>query len=139
MLRLHPEKRAKASELIHHAWLDGVVVQGEIDVIRRAEDDEARRKAGSGAGGASGSIGGAVARADADAMKPVEDVISLGTEEVSALPPALRLATPVPSSSAAKENAHGHGHGRTGSGAAVPMLQPLPPNGKVSSFCSAIC
>lgn len=44
MLRLHPDKRARASELIHHAWLDGVVVQGEIDVIRRAEDDERRRK-----------------------------------------------------------------------------------------------
>ena len=44
MLRLNPEKRAKASELIHHAWLDGVVVQGEIDIIRRAEDEEARRK-----------------------------------------------------------------------------------------------
>ena len=40
MLRLNPEKRAKASELIHHAWLDGVVVQGEIDIIRRAEDEE---------------------------------------------------------------------------------------------------
>ena len=45
MLRLIPEKRAKASELIHHAWLDGVVVQGEIDVIRRAEEEEARRRA----------------------------------------------------------------------------------------------
>jgi serine/threonine-protein kinase SRPK3 len=40
MLRLHPDKRAKASELVHHNWLDGVVVQGELDVIRRAERDE---------------------------------------------------------------------------------------------------
>lgn len=40
MLRLHPDKRAKASDLVHHNWLDGVVVQGEIDVIRRAEETE---------------------------------------------------------------------------------------------------
>ena len=44
MLRLNPDKRAKASDLVHHAWLDGIVVQGEIDVIRRAEEEEARKK-----------------------------------------------------------------------------------------------
>jgi len=44
MLRLHPDKLAKASDLVHHNWLDGVLVQGEIDVIRRAEEDEARRR-----------------------------------------------------------------------------------------------
>ncbi|KAG6864396.1 hypothetical protein C0991_009885 [Blastosporella zonata] len=40
MLRLHPDKRARAAELVCHRWLDGVVVQGEIDVIRRAEWEE---------------------------------------------------------------------------------------------------
>ncbi|KAH8804300.1 kinase-like protein [Flagelloscypha sp. PMI_526] len=50
MLRLHPDKRAKAGELIHHNWLEGVVVQGEIDVIRRAEE---RERAGSISGSAS--------------------------------------------------------------------------------------
>ncbi|KXN87052.1 Protein kinase dsk1 [Leucoagaricus sp. SymC.cos] len=40
MLRLHPDRRAKASDLVHHTWLDGIVVQGEIDVIRRAEELE---------------------------------------------------------------------------------------------------
>lgn len=40
MLRLHPEKRAKASDLVHHNWLEGVVVQGELDVIWRAEREE---------------------------------------------------------------------------------------------------
>ncbi|KAG2021327.1 CMGC/SRPK protein kinase [Coprinopsis cinerea AmutBmut pab1-1] len=44
MLRLHPDRRAKASELIHHNWLEGTVVQGEIDVIKRAEAEEAARK-----------------------------------------------------------------------------------------------
>jgi serine/threonine-protein kinase SRPK3 len=37
MLRLNSDKRAKASDLVHHNWLEGVVVQGELDVIRRAE------------------------------------------------------------------------------------------------------
>ncbi|KDQ34214.1 hypothetical protein PLEOSDRAFT_172231 [Pleurotus ostreatus PC15] len=45
MLRLHPDKRAKAHELVHHNWLEAIVVQGEIDVIRRAEEEEATRKA----------------------------------------------------------------------------------------------
>ncbi|KAJ3545606.1 hypothetical protein NMY22_g2371 [Coprinellus aureogranulatus] len=44
MLRLHPDRRAKASELVHHYWLEGVVVQGEIDVVRRAEAEELARK-----------------------------------------------------------------------------------------------
>ncbi|KAF5319119.1 hypothetical protein D9611_014079 [Ephemerocybe angulata] len=44
MLRLHPDRRAKASELVHHNWLDGVVVQGEIDVIKRAEEQELARR-----------------------------------------------------------------------------------------------
>lgn len=44
MVRLHPDRRAKASELIHHNFLDGIVVQGEIDVIRRMELEEAEKK-----------------------------------------------------------------------------------------------
>ena len=44
MLRLHPDKRAKASELIHHNFLEGIVVQGEIDVIRRLELEEAENR-----------------------------------------------------------------------------------------------
>jgi serine/threonine-protein kinase SRPK3 len=38
MLRLHPDKRAKAADLVHHNSMDGVLVQGEIDVIRRVEE-----------------------------------------------------------------------------------------------------
>lgn len=44
MLRLHPDKRAKAADLVHHNWLEGIVVQGEIDVIRRAEEMEKSRR-----------------------------------------------------------------------------------------------
>ncbi|KAK7005972.1 kinase-like protein [Favolaschia claudopus] len=99
MLRLNPEKRAKASELVHHNWLEGVVVQGELDVIRRAE------RAENGGGGVLGVAPPTVVAADpamvtsfaveapgrpegpetkeekikrtqseADALKPVDDV-----------------------------------------------------------------
>ena len=44
MLRLHPDKRAKASDLVHHNWLEGVIVQGEIDVFRRLEMNEAVKR-----------------------------------------------------------------------------------------------
>ncbi|CAK5265408.1 unnamed protein product [Mycena citricolor] len=40
MLRLHPDKRAKASDMVHHKWLEGVVVQGDVDVIHRAERED---------------------------------------------------------------------------------------------------
>ncbi|KAH8100428.1 kinase-like protein [Cristinia sonorae] len=92
MLRLHPEKRAKAGELIHHAWLDGVVVQGEIDVIRRAEEGDRRRATSEattaitttpGKGKARSSLdveddaatdreGVSVSMREVDAMKPVD-------------------------------------------------------------------
>lgn len=52
MLRLHPDKRGKAADLVHHNWLDGIVVQGEIDVIRRAEEIEKSRKNILASGGA---------------------------------------------------------------------------------------
>ena len=44
MLRLNPDKRAKAADLAQHVWLEGVVVQGEIDVIRRLELEDGRRR-----------------------------------------------------------------------------------------------
>lgn len=44
MLRLNPEKRAKAGEMVHHRWLDDVVVQGEIDVLRKMEQDEEKKR-----------------------------------------------------------------------------------------------
>jgi serine/threonine-protein kinase SRPK3 len=101
MLRLNPDKRAKASELMHHNWLDGVVVQGEIDVIRRAEEEEERQRkrflsgssaedgggegsGGDGAGGVqtegSSSAQGTKRKleldeAESDAMKPVDETL----------------------------------------------------------------
>ncbi|KAI0031640.1 kinase-like domain-containing protein [Vararia minispora EC-137] len=78
MLRLHPEKRAGAGELVHHRWLDGVTVQGELDVLRRAEEDDRVRRA--------------------DALKPVDDAPSTDDEPAPA-PPTLSMPKP------GKENA----------------------------------
>ena len=108
MLRLSPEKRAGAGELVHHRWLDGVVVQGEVDVIRRAEDDEARRRTTTSASPGPDSVSGVVV--DMDALKPVEDDApvtddeqppSVGAPSVN-VPPTLQM--PRPASATAKEN-----------------------------------
>ena len=114
MLRLHPDRRAKASELIHHNWMDGVLVQGEVDVIRRAEEDEIRKKELVGTNGVDGAVGAAgvlrggagrhhrkvsaLEQSEVDAMKPVDDIVVLGDTDHSRSPP------PGP-------QAHGYGHG----------------------------
>lgn len=59
MLRLEPDRRAKAGELIHHAWLEGVVVRGELEVLWAMEEREReRRVAVSGGIPAGGGLGG---------------------------------------------------------------------------------
>lgn len=92
MLYLSSDKRAKAGDLINHPWLEGVVVQGEFDTIKRIEEEESRRRlllqssAGSLSGSdhacggevlgiESGSRGGLLTdgKLEVDAMKPVED------------------------------------------------------------------
>lgn len=85
MLRLLPDKRAKASDLVHHNWLEGVLVQGEIDVIRRAEmdDEEAskrmRRQQQPGSNRESSRL---LNQSERDAMKPVdESVICVNGQE----------------------------------------------------------
>ena len=81
MLRLYPDRRAKASELVHHQWLEGIAVQGEIDLIRRAEEQEAvhRRNAQRQLTGADGEC--AIPKADVDALKPVEEDTGAGDAE----------------------------------------------------------
>jgi len=44
ILHLHPDKCAKASDLVHHNWLEGALVQGKVDVIHQAEEDKVRRR-----------------------------------------------------------------------------------------------
>ncbi|KAF8888311.1 kinase-like domain-containing protein [Infundibulicybe gibba] len=117
MLRLHPDKRAKASELMHHNWLEGVMVQGEIDIVRRAEEAEGgARRAEAMQGGQDQGATRREGSGDADAMKPVEDAVGGGTmangeedagragKEKETHQPPLLGAVPVPTSSGAKEN-----------------------------------
>lgn len=148
MLRLHPDKRAKASDLMHHNWLDGIIVQGEIDVIRHAEEEEARKKQAEMAR-ADGSkedmskLQAALDQSEADAMKPVDDISVLSDSEKIAsppppphvhLPPKLSNA-PAPSSALAKENAKARGvSSGSGSGTAEP---PSRPNSSKPSSSSA--
>lgn len=80
MLRLFPDRRAKASDLIHHQWLEGIVVQGEIDIIRRAEEDEATRRRHAQLQ-LTGEDENPIPRSDADAMKPVEEDTGAGEPE----------------------------------------------------------
>ncbi|KAL1741179.1 kinase-like domain-containing protein [Schizophyllum fasciatum] len=69
MLELYPERRAPAAELVKHRWLDGVVVQGEVDVLRRLEEMAARAREGRAS----------VERVDA--MKPVDDMATVREAE----------------------------------------------------------
>ena len=99
MLRLHPDKRAKACDLIHHNWLEGIVVQGEIDVIRRMEQDEAAKRKALVDAEAATTEGGrtrsksrdrererekqrvaALDQSERDAMKPVDDSVLNGDD-----------------------------------------------------------
>jgi len=43
MLKLHPEQRASAAEMLKHPLIVGIIVQGEIDQIVRAEEEAKRR------------------------------------------------------------------------------------------------
>jgi serine/threonine-protein kinase SRPK3 len=119
MLRLNPEKRAGASELVHHRWLDGTVVQGEIDVIRRAEEEEARRRQPSSSSSTGSGLSHLGAGSDVDALKPVDDDSHTTDDEQPSgasgtsgggasgmsgvnAPPTLQM--PRPASATAKEN-----------------------------------
>lgn len=78
MLRLHPEKRAKAVEMAHHSWLDGIAVQGELDVIRRAEEEEQKKKNEAPEPEDAEEPPLTADDDDKDAMKPVEENGEMG-------------------------------------------------------------
>ena len=156
MLRLHPDKRAKASDLVHHNWLDGILVQGEIDVIRRAEEDEARKKrreaAGVDAMGGGGmspnsALKAALDQSEADAMKPVDDIAALsdmdkvgpGPQPPHIYHPPKPSNAPVSSSSTAKENAAARppSSGSAGAGAATSSPRSRPTSSAKSTSSSA--
>ena len=73
MLRLHSDKRSKAGEMTHHAWLEGIVVQGEVDVIRRAEEEEQKKKNEAPEPADADDLTSTTDDDEKDAMKPVDE------------------------------------------------------------------
>ena len=73
MMHYYPDARATAAELVKHPWLDGVVVQGELE-LHRAEVDTLR-----------------AARAGSDRGKPRErdGERTVGVDQLSGLGPAV--------------------------------------------------
>ena len=45
MLKLHPDQRASAAEMLKHPLISGLIVQGEVDQIVRAEEEAKKRGA----------------------------------------------------------------------------------------------
>ncbi|TKY89930.1 hypothetical protein EX895_001228 [Sporisorium graminicola] len=74
MLRLHPEKRSVARELLDHSWIEGIVVQGEIELaMRQAGIDVDALTSGSPS---SSTLPPGLTPSEADALKPVGSVSS---------------------------------------------------------------
>ncbi|EUC66065.1 Serine/Threonine-kinase SRPK1, putative [Rhizoctonia solani AG-3 Rhs1AP] len=55
MMNLHPEKRARAIDMVNHPWIEGIIVQGELDVLKYERDRERGRSGTRGAGSSSRS------------------------------------------------------------------------------------
>ncbi|CAE6400308.1 unnamed protein product [Rhizoctonia solani] len=59
MMNLHPEKCARAIDMVNHPWLDGIIVQGELDVLKserlRERDRSGTREVGSSSGSTTGT------------------------------------------------------------------------------------
>lgn len=74
MLHYYPDSRAAASELVNHPWLQGVVVQGELEM----EERKRRGSAVAGAAGAAASAAAAGENGQAQPKVPLEDITKLG-------------------------------------------------------------
>ena len=81
MLRLHPEKRSGARELLDHSWLEGIVVQGEIEqAMRQAGIDVDALTSGSPS---NSTLPPGLTPSEADALKPVGSVSSSSAPTMS--------------------------------------------------------
>lgn len=72
MLHYYPDTRATAAEMVKHPWLDGVVVQGELEMAARSREGGAASgttAAAASSGGGGGATGAAAA---------LEEVLKLG-------------------------------------------------------------
>lgn len=74
MLHYYPDSRATAAEMVKHPWLDGVVVQGELEMAARGGDASA-----SGGPGAATEAGGDEALEEVLRMgQPVQGMVGMG-------------------------------------------------------------
>lgn len=86
MLHYYPESRAKAAELVNHPWLQGVVVQGELELEERKRKGAAvAGAAGAAATAASGDEnangngnGNGTGNGEAQPKVPLEEITKLG-------------------------------------------------------------
>ena len=156
MLRLNPERRARASEMTHHQWLEGIAVQGEIDQIRATEERERQKKEVFSHGGDFAAAGdapghghkrhassevqeqppsakrlsGVVPNGEADALKPVDEGMPLSA--TADITPPHTSSTP---SQHHQQHRHQHHSASTASTTAVPQLSE-PPNPRDRSSAS---
>jgi serine/threonine-protein kinase SRPK3 len=72
MLHYYPDSRATAAEMVKHPWLDGVVVQGELEMAEKMHVAEVERLRALQAGGTGAGAGAGEERVS------MEDVIRLG-------------------------------------------------------------
>lgn len=78
MLHYYPDSRATAAEMVKHPWLDGVVVQGELEMAEKMHVAEVERLRALQAGGAGASAGAGTGEAKEQDKVSMEDVIKLG-------------------------------------------------------------
>lgn len=69
MLHYYPDSRASAAELVKHKWLEGVVVQGEVEQSWRELAERAKAGTGTAEEGEKGKE-----------KVPLEEVLGLGKE-----------------------------------------------------------
>lgn len=71
MLHYYPDSRASAAELVNHPWLQGVVVQGELEL-------EERKRRGSAVAGAAGAAATSTENGGQQSKIPLEEITKLG-------------------------------------------------------------
>ena len=87
MLHYYPESRAKAAELVNHPWLQGVVVQGELELEERKRKGAAVAGAAGAAAtaGAGGEHANGNGNGNGEAQQP-----KVPLEEITKLGPAVK-------------------------------------------------
>lgn len=70
MLHYYPDSRATAAELVKHPWLDGVIVEGDIQIAKRTHEIEVERLRGLSSGDSEASTSARAALEEALKLGP---------------------------------------------------------------------